>query len=224
MLWAAAGGSEGFFLYLVSNRHVLAHDASLTYKLQLHGRSGSETGFRLENNQKGLWIDLKNPDEVEVSTLDKYFAPPDKKIDLACIDCTHLMQRTEIVIIPFSQRRILDWSASVLFPTQQVVFVGYPDGVRDISHNLPVVRTGTIATHPHLDFDSEPDFLIDAHIWPGSSGSPIFVKDDVTDSFSLIGVLHTSRINDNEDGIGLGYAVRSSEVLKLCEAASKGKT
>ena len=40
VLWAAAGGSEGFFLYLVSNRHVLAHDASLTYKLQLHGRSG----------------------------------------------------------------------------------------------------------------------------------------------------------------------------------------
>lgn len=55
-----------------------------------------------------------------------------------------------------------------------VLFVGYPNGMFDQKHYTPIVRQGFIATPADLDFDGEPVFLIDASVYPGSSGSPVF--------------------------------------------------
>ncbi len=40
---------------------------------------------------------------------------------------------------------------------------------------LPVVRRGITATPVSVDFERRPAFLIDASIFPGSSGSPVFL-------------------------------------------------
>lgn len=56
---------------------------------------------------------------------------------------------------------------------EDVVVIGYPDGVWDSYNNLPVLRQGVTATHPKIDFEQKPEFLIDAAIYTGSSGSPI---------------------------------------------------
>jgi len=37
------------------------------------------------------------------------------------------------------------------------------------------MRRGTTATPMVLDFEGRPEFLIDAAVYPGSSGSPVFV-------------------------------------------------
>jgi hypothetical protein len=55
-----------------------------------------------------------------------------------------------------------------------ILFVGYPNGMFDHKHFTPIVRQGAIATPPELDFNDEPVFLIDASVFPGSSGSPVF--------------------------------------------------
>jgi len=60
---------------------------------------------------------------------------------------------------------------------EDVAIVGYPRGIYD-SHNLqPVVRKGSTATPMWLDYEKKPTFLIDAPIFPGSSGSPVFLYD-----------------------------------------------
>lgn len=53
--------------------------------------------------------------------------------------------------------------------------VGYPNGIWDQKHNMPVLRRGITATHPNLDWNGRPEFLIDAACFPGSSGSPVFL-------------------------------------------------
>jgi S1-C subfamily serine protease len=55
-----------------------------------------------------------------------------------------------------------------------VAFVGYPIGLYDSVHQTPIVRRGTTATPVGLDFNGQPVFLIDASVFPGSSGSPVF--------------------------------------------------
>lgn len=55
-----------------------------------------------------------------------------------------------------------------------VLFVGYPNGMFDQKHYTPIVRQGFVATPAELDFDGKPVFLIDASVFPGSSGSPVF--------------------------------------------------
>lgn len=59
---------------------------------------------------------------------------------------------------------------------ESVIMVGYPKGLMDKAHNMPLVRQGITASWLKLDFDNEPKFLIDCTSIPGSSGSPVFVN------------------------------------------------
>lgn len=58
---------------------------------------------------------------------------------------------------------------------EEVVFIGYPNGLFDSTNYLPILRTGTTATPVAVDYRGVPAFLIDASVFPGSSGSPVFI-------------------------------------------------
>ena len=58
---------------------------------------------------------------------------------------------------------------------EEVLFVGYPNGIYDRANQLPIFRKGTTATPLYIDYDAKPTFLIDASVFPGSSGSPVFI-------------------------------------------------
>ncbi len=58
---------------------------------------------------------------------------------------------------------------------EDIVMVGYPNGIWDEKNNMPVMRRGVTATHPNLDWNGKAEFLIDAACFPGSSGSPVFL-------------------------------------------------
>jgi hypothetical protein len=74
-----------------------------------------------------------------------------------------------------------------------VLFVGFPNGMFDEMHYMPIVRRGYVATSPDLDFNGTPIFLIDASVFPGSSGSPVFTVGDSliggTPSLKFIGII-----------------------------------
>ena len=58
---------------------------------------------------------------------------------------------------------------------EEITMVGYPNGIWDKVNNMPVFRRGITATHPNLDWNGKSEFLIDAACFPGSSGSPVFL-------------------------------------------------
>ena len=57
-----------------------------------------------------------------------------------------------------------------------VVAIGYPRGFYDEFNVFPIVKTGTIATRWGANFNGHPYFLIDAKLFPGSSGSIVVSK------------------------------------------------
>ena len=57
---------------------------------------------------------------------------------------------------------------------ESVLFVGYPAGLYDDHNILPIARFGHLATQLDLDYKGESAFLIDAAVFGGSSGSPVF--------------------------------------------------
>ena len=58
---------------------------------------------------------------------------------------------------------------------EEIVMVGYPDGIWDSVNNKPILRRGITATHPKFNFEGKKKFLIDAACFPGSSGSPVLI-------------------------------------------------
>jgi hypothetical protein len=93
-----------------------------------------------------------------------------------------------------------------------VVMVGYPIGLRDEVNNMPVIRRGATATHPFIDYEGRPEFLIDIACFPGSSGSPVFSYERhlwVTEqeqiayalSAKFIGVLYAGFVHTQEGDV-----------------------
>jgi len=70
----------------------------------------------------------------------------------------------------FPQAEFLD-DLDLVLP---ILFIGYPNGLFDQVNYTPIVRTGMTATPIQLDFNGSKTFLIDASVFPGSSGSPVF--------------------------------------------------
>jgi hypothetical protein len=58
---------------------------------------------------------------------------------------------------------------------EDIIMIGYPDGLWDSENNLPIFRRGITATSIKKDYNGKKEFLIDAAVFPGSSGSPVFV-------------------------------------------------
>ncbi len=59
---------------------------------------------------------------------------------------------------------------------QHVLILGFPLGFHDTLHNLPIVRSATIASSFAHPFKGEPYFLTDARLHRGMSGSPVILK------------------------------------------------
>jgi V8-like Glu-specific endopeptidase len=69
-----------------------------------------------------------------------------------------------------TENQLKDFSA-----LEEILMVGYPNGIWDYVNNKPILRRGVTATHPYLDYCGNKEFMIDAACFPGSSGSPVFI-------------------------------------------------
>jgi hypothetical protein len=167
-------GEEGPVLFLVTNRHI-AEDAK--HRMLIHLIRGSNAGPTLQPVLgERVGINLSEP-------LEQFVFHPDPTIDVAVLPFTKLLDDLWAAGgSPFLQagapeQMLTAEAAENLDSIEQVIIVGYPDGLYD-RHNLtPIVRTGTTASPIRLDYEGRPAFLIDAPIFPGSSGSPVFLLD-----------------------------------------------
>jgi len=57
-----------------------------------------------------------------------------------------------------------------------IIIIGYPRGYYDTYNLFPIVKSGIIASRWGLPFENKPQFLIDAKLFPGSSGSIVLTK------------------------------------------------
>lgn len=60
---------------------------------------------------------------------------------------------------------------------EDILVMGYPKGCYyDNVFNLPVIRSGTLASAYPVPYQDKPHFLIDARLHEGTSGSPVITK------------------------------------------------
>lgn len=120
---------------------------------------------------------------IDVGNLSDLIIPhPDPTVDLCIIPIAPILRQAEnegknIFYIPLSKEQLPSKTHfdDEFTAIEDIIMIGYPNGLWDSSNNLPIIRQGITATHPSIDYDSKEEFLIDAACFPGSSGSPVFL-------------------------------------------------
>lgn len=159
--------ARGSHTFIVTNRHLVdgVRRGGLVFTQKRHGQPLLGQRFQL------------NIDDFPQA----WFAHPDPAVDLAIVPMRPLEQAAnaqgvELYYQPIDTRLVPDEAAiRALDALEEVLFVGYPSGVWDQVNLMPIMRRGTTATPMALNFEGRAEFLIDAAVYPGSSGSPVFV-------------------------------------------------
>lgn len=159
--------------FIVTNRHVVegATEGALFFTRARTNRpeDGPEIGFRID-------ISLSNFQNA-------WHFHPNSEIDIAVMPGGFISEKLiaeghRPYFRPLDQRFIpTPEKLATCDAFEEIVFIGYPNGMYDERNLLPLVRRGTTATPPEIDYNGKPQALIDASVFPGSSGSPVFVWD-----------------------------------------------
>ena len=232
----AAGGPQYQWvqtdLWVITNRHVVmskvkgveTHPSAISVHLQRWDALG-----RVE------WapVTLSFDDMKERVRLH-----PDERVDVAAIDVSGLLaQEIESNKHRFTYNSPFCLSRDLLMRNNQklqieasseVLVVGYPKGYYDSVNLFPIVKSGIVASKWGAEFRGDPCFLIDARLFPGSSGSVVISKpiDVVVEdgqffltkggekAFALLGIF-SGAFADLDYGFGIAwYAETIGELLR----------
>lgn len=237
----------GFFLYLndfekeeeprvalITNRHVIENAVS---------------GFLTITKLDGENILNTEHLELPFSNFQSFWLHhPDESIDLCMLNFKLIEQflnykREQLFYCPIPINFIPSDTIKEQFDAvEDVLMIGYPDGIWDSYNNKPIFRKGITATDIKINYEGRNEFLIDMAVFGGSSGSPIFVhhKEVFIDengfqnksSLFLVGILYEGfeKITDGEVkiievpqqkkaisqttvSVNLGIVVKSQELL-----------
>jgi hypothetical protein len=166
------GNNKEFVPAIVTNKHVLENAEYLECSFN---PTGKDNRVNLKDNKFEMSIvDLKN---------NCWYSHPNPSIDLAFIPLAKVIAKLnseqKFPYMLFFARQLLPKPGEWLTLTalEQIIVVGYPAGVWDSKNNLPILIRGTTATHPKIDYEDRPEFLVSAPVYLGSSGSPVFLYD-----------------------------------------------
>jgi hypothetical protein len=157
-----AAGDDRSIPVLVTNKHVIEGVAYADFVIHTNSTGGdAPDGNGGVRSQFADWIPHPNP-----------------KVDLCALPVGGVLNQAKAFyrtvdpsIVP-SDTQLEDLSA-----VEEILMVGYPNGLWDSINNYPLIRRGITASHPAVDFDVNgvPTTVIDAACFPGSSGSPVIL-------------------------------------------------
>lgn len=158
----SASGSGAF---LVTNKHVIKESEGGTLTFSLTDAAGQPTPERFERRcRNDLW---------------RWTGHRDAEVDVAVLPISGIINQAPSIHYRAVSRdtMLTDEQTLDLDAVEEVWLVGYPSGIHDRVNNLPVVRRGITATPFAVDYEGTPRFVIDASVFPGSSGSPVYLYD-----------------------------------------------
>jgi hypothetical protein len=172
------GSGTGFFFnfafddidvpVIFTNMHVVNYNTQEVVTFFLHTTSNG-----IEPDEQSIQINFR-PDWIFHTDKDLCFCfvnPLFQQIKQAT--------KKDVFYSPLREENILmPDQSNILSAIEDVIMVGYPNGLWDEKNNLPLYRKGITASHPATNFNRENIGAVDMACFPGSSGSPIFILNE----------------------------------------------
>ena len=155
------------FLFLVTNKHVVLDARTVHLHFTVQEREQPAMGKIFSVEMRDIENSWAYHGDADVDVAVAPFGPVIDAIQAKGVQVFFRTLGQELVPTAEAIREI--------DAVEDVVFIGYPNGVWDEVNNLPVVRKGITATPIAVDFRGKKQFLVDASVFPGSSGSPVFL-------------------------------------------------
>jgi Trypsin-like peptidase domain len=168
--------ATGFFferdrqLFLITSRHVVLDKPSghfpdrLEIELHVDEENVADTAqfsIPLYRDGKSLWREgFDSTSAIDVVALELERSALPKTLSFHAFTPAHLVERLDQVEIGTS-----------------VLIVGFPLGVHDELHRLPVARQAVIASAFGIRFQGHGYFLTDARLHRGTSGAPVVTRE-----------------------------------------------
>ena len=177
----SSGTGTGFFFRFLENKETGSHiPVVITNK---HVINGSTKG-RLLFTKAGINGEPQDREHLTVyfDKFESYWKKhPNPEVDLCAMPIAPFINEAEkrkekLFYISLDNTLIPSVEQmNELSALEEILMIGYPNGIWDSVNNKPILRKGVTATHPNLDYNGKKEFMIDAACFPGSSGSPVFV-------------------------------------------------
>lgn len=258
---------------LTTGDHGMGAGTGFIFNLQSEEQKNTAAGLPflitnrhvVENTSIGMLMFFKSFDnELSAAVMDKptalyltdfpdfWFNHPDDTIDLCATFIGGQIIKSETQL---GHRLFFRGVTEDLIPNtedidaiEDVYMIGYPNAIMDDHNLIPVVRKGITATPWTANYKGKRSFLVDISVFPGSSGSPIFLMDQTRDDYDktkrvyFMGVMSagysiansnklveqyipTSKepIHETKEMLDLGIAIKSSCVIEMLRAYEKEK-
>jgi hypothetical protein len=238
----------GSFIFLITNKHVI----SGANKIKFFFTKGEATTIIEEDNKKNKLFS-KEEKEIKKEILpilgEKYecdlagkewFNHPDISIDLTLMNISSILnkisQEGNRVFIRTIPLEFIPTKEDIeeLDALENILFIGYPIGIYDKKNLFPIIRRGITATPVYSNYEGKSLFLIDASVFPGSSGSPVFVYDkgsfktrdgttNIGDRIYFVGVISETIIrNDKGELEFIDIPTKLTPIIKKSEMIDLG--
>lgn len=155
--------ADGNVPLLVTNKHVIRNSQNCRLILTTKNEDGSPK--------------IGNKQPFYIPNFEKNFIlHPDNDVDLAVLPMAPLLNRVKAFTQHLDESLLpTEENIKDIFAMDDIIMIGYPNSLIDPENNLPICRKGIAATPPQVDYVGKKQFLIDAAVYPRSSGSPVFL-------------------------------------------------
>lgn len=96
---------------------------------------------------------------------------------------------------------------SALAPGEEMMTLGYPQGLSANPAGFPILRTGRIASFPVGPSSMSPTFLLDFPAFPGNSGGPVWLEG--AGEPNLVAGILTQQVQKGGESLGIGVVVQA---------------
>lgn len=177
----SSGTGTGFFFQFLKDETTGSHvPVVITNKHVINGATKGRLIFTKANADN---IPLDNQHfEVYFDNFETFWRKhPDDNVDLCAMPIapflTEANKKEEKLFYISLDKSILPTAQQLsnFSALEEILMVGYPNGIWDNVNNKPILRKGVTATHPNFDYCGKKEIMIDAACFPGSSGSPVFI-------------------------------------------------